>query len=116
MIRSILVLLILSLILNLNLSAQQSKEKFLIIGTYTSGPDDDGIYVYKFNTETGDHSFVSSVKTSNPSFLAISPDQKFVYAVNENADSTRFTVTGFISSFLFNKSSGRLSFINKQES
>jgi len=116
MIRSILVLLILSLNLSLSLSAQQSKEKFLIIGTYTSGPNDDGIYVYKFNTETGDYSFVSSVKTSNPSFLAISPDQKYVYAVNENADSTRFTVTGFISSFSFNKTTGKLSFINRQES
>src|SRR4026208_1476164 len=100
MIRSVLALLILSL--NLSLSAQQSKEKYLIIGTYTS-ESSEGIYVYKLNTETGDNSFVSSAKASNPSFLTISPDQKYVYAVNENADSTRFTITGHVAAFSFNK-------------
>ena len=116
MIRSIIAVLFLHLSLSFNLCAQQSKEKYLIIGTYTSGPDDDGIFVYKFNTETGDNSFVSSVKTSNPSYLAVSPGQKYLYAVNENADSTRFTVTGFVSAYSFNKATGKLSFINKQES
>jgi 6-phosphogluconolactonase len=113
MIRTVLTLLILSL--NLSLSAQQSKEKYLIIGTYTS-ESSEGIYVYKFNTETGDNSFASSAKASNPSFLTISPDQKYVYAVNENADSTRFTITGHVAAFSFNKTTGRLNFINKQES
>ena len=116
MIKSIIVLLILSLSLTLNLRSQQSKEKYLVIGTYTSSASDDGIYVYKFNTETGDNSFVSSIKTSNPSFLAISPNQKYVYAVNENADTTRFTVTGHIAAFAFDKATGKLSFLNKQES
>ena len=116
MIKSIIVLLILSLSLTLNLRSQQSKEKYLVIGTYTSSANDDGIYVYKFNTETGDNSFVSSIKTSNPSFLAISTNQKYVYAVNENADTTRFTVTGHIAAFAFDKATGKLSFLNKQES
>ena len=99
-----------------NLSAQKSKEQFLIIGTYTPSATSDGIYVYKFNTETGENSFVNSVKTSNPSYLAISPNQKYVYAVNENADSTRFHVTGHVAAFSFDKTSGKLNFINKQES
>ena len=111
--RSLLVFLV--LVLGVSLSAQKSKEQFLIIGTYTSGTN-DGIYVYKFNTETGENSFVSSVKTSNPSYLAISPNQKYVYAVNENADSTRFTVTGHVAAFSFDKTTGKLNFINKQES
>ena len=113
MIKSLLVFLVLSL--SVNLSAQRSKEQFLIIGTYTSGSS-DGIYVYKFNTETGENSFVSSVKTSNPSYLAISPNKKYVYAVNENADSTRFTVTGHVAAFSFDKTTGKLNFINKHES
>ncbi|HEY5968803.1 MAG TPA: lactonase family protein [Chitinophagaceae bacterium] len=113
MIKSLLVFLVLCL--SVNLSAQKSKEQFLIIGTYTSGTN-DGIYVYKFNTETGENSFVSSVKTSNPSYLAISPNQKYVYAVNENADSTRFTITGHVAAFSFDKTTGKLNFINKQES
>lgn len=113
MIKSLLVFLVLSL--SVSLSAQKTKEQFLIIGTYTPGTT-DGIYVYKFNTETGENSFVSSVKASNPSYLTISPNKKFVYAVNENADSTRFTVTGHVAAFSFDKATGKLSFINKQES
>ena len=115
MTKSILIFLFLSLTLSLSLCSQKTKEQFLVIGTYTSETS-DGIYVYKFNTETGENSFVSSAKTSNPSYLAISPDKKFVYAVNENADSTRFTVTGHVAAFSFDKSTGKLNFINKQES
>ncbi len=113
MIKSLLVFLVVGL--SVSLSAQKSKDQFLIIGTYTTGTN-DGIYVYKFNTETGENSFVSSVKTSNPSYLAISPNQKYVYAVNENADSTKFTVTGHVAAFSFDKITGKLNFINKQES
>lgn len=108
MIRTIVVFLFLSLNLNFNLFSQQSKEKFLIIGTYTSGGS-DGIYVYKFNTETGDNSFVSSVKTSNPSFLVVSPGNKYVYAVNEDAP-------GHVTSFVFNRSNNMLLQKNQQPS
>jgi 6-phosphogluconolactonase len=90
-----------------------SQGKFLLIGTYTSGKS-EGIYVYKFNSSNADNSFVSVVKTSNPSFLAVSPNNKFVYSVNENADSTRFTIGGNISAFAFNK--GVLTELNKVSS
>jgi len=79
-----------------------------VIGTYTSGTS-DGIYVYKFNTETAENSFVSSVKTSNPSFLAISPNKKFVYAVNEDAP-------GHVTAFIFNKPNNKLLQVNQQPS
>jgi 6-phosphogluconolactonase len=114
MIKSLLTFLIVALCISL--SAQKSKEQFLIIGTYTPSATNDGIYVYKFNTETGENAFVSSVKTSNPSFLVVSPNQKYIYAVNENADSTRFHVTGHVAAFSFDKASGKLNFINKHES
>lgn len=92
-----------------------SQENYLLIGTYTSGKS-EGIYVYKFDSKTGDAKSVSSIKASNPSYLAVSPNQKYVYAVNENADSTKYTVTGHIAAYSFNKATGTLSFINKQES
>jgi 6-phosphogluconolactonase len=106
---------LLYLFLLCSLSAIAQKEHYLLIGTYT-GVKSEGIYVYKFNSATGDNSFVSVVKSSNPSFLAVSPNNKFVYAVNENADSTRFTVGGNISAFAFNKMNGTLTEINKQPS
>ena len=98
----------LSLSLSLSLCSQKSKEQFLIIGTYTSGTS-DGIYVYKFNTETGQNSFVSSIKTSNPSYLTISPNKKFVYAVNEDDP-------GNVTAFVFNKPNSRLLQVNQQPS
>ena len=52
---------------------KKNSQKYLLIGTYTSGKS-DGIYVYKFNTETGDFSQVSSAKTDNPSFITVSPN------------------------------------------
>ena len=106
MIKSLLAFLVLSL--SVNLSAQKSKEQLLIIGTYTSDKS-DGIYVYKFNTETGENNFVSSVKTSNPSYLTISPNNKFVYAVNEDAP-------GNVTAFVFNKPNNKLLQVNQQPS
>src|SRR5439155_12505771 len=54
-----------------------AQSNYLLIGTYTNGGS-KGIYVYKFNSSTGDFDSVSMVKTNNPSYLDISPDQKFV--------------------------------------
>ncbi|MGC4104680.1 lactonase family protein [Ferruginibacter sp.] len=99
------------------LPALAQKENYLLVGTYTgANSKSEGIYVYKFNTLTGDNSLVSVTKSSNPSFLAIAPDKKTVYAVNENADSTRFIVGGNISSFSFDHAKGTLTEISKQPS
>jgi 6-phosphogluconolactonase len=88
----------------------QKKENYLLVGTYTTGKS-EGIYVYRFNTVTGDFDSVSMIRTSNPSYLAISPNQKFVYAVHENANNGK---GGEVAAFLFNKEQGKLSFINQQ--
>lgn len=95
--------------------SQPTNEFYLIAGTYTTAKS-EGLYVYKFNTLTGENKLISTTKTSNPSFLTISPNEKFVYAVNEDADTTPLTITGHVSSFSFNKKNGTLTFINKQES
>ena len=97
------------------ISAQANQDWYLLAGTYTAGKS-EGIYVYKFNTTTGENKLISTAKASNPSFLTVSPNEKFVYAVNEVADSARFIVTGHVAAFSFDKKSGTLSFINKQES
>lgn len=88
--------------------AQKSPEVYLIAGTYTSG-NNEGIYIYKFNTENGDSRLISSVKTSNPSFLTISPDQKLIYCVNEDA-------SGAVTAFSFDKSKGAITELNRQSS
>ena len=88
----------------------QKKENYLLIGTYTSGKS-EGIYVYRFNGATGDFDSVSMIKTSNPSYLAVSPDERFAYAVHENANNGH---GGEIAAFSFEKESGKLSLINQQ--
>jgi len=94
---------------SVNLVHSQSNNKIypLLIGTYTSSGTSDGIYVYDFNSQTGDVHLKTKVSgEENPSYLAISNDGKHVYAVNEVRN-------GGISSFLFNPTSGELTFLNR---
>lgn len=88
------------------------KENYLIVGTYTGGKS-EGIYVYHFNSDTGDFDSVSMVKSNNPSYLAVSPNEKYVYAVNEASDKGN---GGKVSAYEFNKKNGQLSFINQEPS
>ncbi|MBI5857158.1 MAG: lactonase family protein [Sphingobacteriales bacterium] len=89
------------------------QENYLIVGTYDS-PKSEGIYVYKFNSNDAGIKEISHVKTSNPSFLTVSVDGKYVFAVNETADST--SKGGRVSSFSFDKKKGILSFLSQQSS
>ena len=89
---------------------QSNPLQYLITGTYTGGKS-EGIYVFEFNSNNGSYREVSHIKSSNPSFLAVSPDEKFVYAVNENGNNDN---GGEVSAFSFDKKTGRLTAINKQ--
>lgn len=78
----------------------------LVVGAYTSGSS-KGIAVYRFYTETGRLAYLNQIDgISNPSYLAVSKNNKFVYAVNENDQ-------GEVSSFSFEPKTGKLTFINK---
>lgn len=103
-----IVLLLFLQSIGLLLFSQKNKEQYLIIGTYTTTVS-DGIYVFKFNTRTGENSMISVAIASNPSFLTISPDKRFVYAVNENAP-------GQVTAFSFDKKTGKLTKLNQQPS
>ena len=67
---------------------------FAYIGTYTrDAPGGDsgqaqseGIYVAKVDAGTGGLELVQTVPSDNPSFLALSPDERFLYAINEIKD------------------------------
>ncbi|MCX4165422.1 MULTISPECIES: lactonase family protein [Paraburkholderia] len=84
----------------------------LLIGTYTGGKS-EGLYVYRFDTKTGDATPVSVAKTVNPSYLVVSGDRRYVYAVNEGpGDNGPATQRGGISAFRFDAPSGQLTFLN----
>src|SRR5918992_5107835 len=62
--------------------ARPARELTLFIGTYTSGKS-EGIYVYRMNSDTGQLKMFGSIKSDNPSFLALDRSRRFLYAVNE---------------------------------
>jgi 6-phosphogluconolactonase len=85
----------------------------LIVGTYTSGKS-EGLYVFRFDTKTGEAQLVSVAKTVNPSFLVVSRDNRFVYAVNElPGDNGPASLRGDVSAFGFDAASAQLTFLNK---
>jgi 6-phosphogluconolactonase len=73
-------------ILSAAVEAQNYNESLLYAGTYTKGKS-EGIYVYRMNHATGELKLSSVAKSaSNPSFLAIDSNRKFLYAVNESGE------------------------------
>ncbi len=90
------------------LNAQNTK---LLVGTYTNNSKSEGIYVFNFDSKTGKATLANSVAADDPSFLTVSPDKKFVYAVNELGNDKG---GGTVSSFSFDNSNGKLQLINKQ--
>ncbi|MCW3075100.1 MAG: hypothetical protein JWP69_2169 [Flaviaesturariibacter sp.] len=96
------------LLLPLIISAQSVK---LLVGTYTGGRS-HGIYVYYFNTKSGEATLIDYANTSNPSFLAVSAAGNHVYAVNENGGAAGGSVTAFS----FDKINGRLQQLNSRPS
>ena len=92
-----------------NDSIESMGEMYMLVGTYTSDKGSKGIYVYKFDTDTGMSDSVSMVEVANPSFLVVSPDEKYVYSVGEGGDNDSFA-----HSFSFNKEDGKLTLLNSQ--
>src|SRR5437763_1005160 len=64
-----------------SLSASAQGHNYMLTGSYTNSKS-KGIHVYDFNSSNGSSGFIDSASTSNPTYLAVSPDQKFVLAVN----------------------------------
>ena len=82
-------------------------ERFYL-GTYTSSGS-LGIYQASLNLGTGAFGATNLAATSsNPSFVALTPNHRFLYAVNESANT--------VSAFSVNPASGSLTFLNSQPS
>lgn len=85
------------------------------VGTYT-GPKSKGIYVGELDLASGALTIKGvAVETANPSFLAIHPSQKFLYAVGEidNFDKKK---TGAVSAFAIDPKTGDLTLLNQKAS
>lgn len=85
------------------------------LGTYTRGKS-EGIYVSELDLHSGKLADARlAAKAINPSFVAIHPSRRFVYAVGEINDF-QGNKTGGVSAFAVDASTGQLTRINQQSS
>jgi len=86
------------------------------VGTYASGGG-RGIYRLDFDRSTGRWASEPTLAagSTNPSFLALHPSGRFLYAVNELQDF-QGKPTGALSAFAVDGSTGRLTLLNEQAS
>jgi 6-phosphogluconolactonase len=84
-------------------------------GTYT-GKDSRGIYLATFDSQTGALGVPELAgEATSPSFLAIHPSRRFLYAVGEisNFEGKK---TGGVMAFAIDPSTGKLTLLNQQSS
>jgi 6-phosphogluconolactonase len=82
-----------------------SGQQLVYIGTYTRPPS-KGIYVWRFQPSSGKLTPLGlAAETSNPTFLAVAPNQRFLYAANEDK-------TGTIGAFAIDAANGQLKLLN----
>ena len=92
--------------------AKASSEQRLFVGTQTSGTS-KGIYAYSFDAATGELKQTGlAAEAEMPTFLALSPDRKVLFAANEINQFER-KKSGAISSFAVNRQTATLTKINQ---
>lgn len=96
--------------------SEQSNMPTVFIGTYTRGTRSEGIYVHRFDPESGALTPVSVASgAENPSFLALHPGGRFLYAASE-VESFGGRAQGAIYAYAVDARAGRLSFLNARGS
>jgi 6-phosphogluconolactonase len=95
--------------------SKKPSESLLYVGTYTNGKS-EGIYVYRMNSGSGELKHAATVKgVSNPSFLAIDPNRRFLYAANESGEFAG-RKGGGVTAFAIDRKTGDLRKLNEQHS
>ncbi len=91
----------------------------VFVGTYTrlaphlKTANGKGIYSYSLDLETGELVYLSEMQhIVNPSFFALDPQHRFLYAVSEVWGWPE----GLLSAYRINQETGALTFLNKQSS
>jgi 6-phosphogluconolactonase len=97
------------------ITAEAAEPTRVFIGTYTQADGSQGIYQAELNGDDGALKLIGLAgDAKNPSFLALSPGDRFLYAVNEVADYDQ-TRGGAVSAFSVDES-GDLALLNHQSS
>src|SRR6185437_16325749 len=87
--------------------------QIVYVGAYTNPGGAKGINAFRFDASTGKLTSLGLMaETTSPSFLAIAPNGKFLYAVNET-DTFQGQKGGAVSAFSIDRSTGKLTFLNQ---
>jgi 6-phosphogluconolactonase len=93
----------------------EPNSSLLYIGTYT-GSKSKGIYSARFDSVTGKLTAPQlAAETKNPTFLALHPNGRLLYAVGE-VDDFQGKGVGAVSAFAIDGKSGELTLLNQQSS
>ncbi len=88
---------------------------FVYIGPYT-GEQSKGIYVCRFDSKSGRlESPQLAAEVTNPSFLAVHPNGRFLYAVSE-VSTYEGQRSGYVNAFEIDRGTGKLTLLNKVSS
>jgi 6-phosphogluconolactonase len=86
---------------------------FVYVGTYTNTGKSQGIYAYRFDAKTGKLEPIGLAgQATNPSYLAIHPSRRYLYAVSEisNFSGQR---SGAVSAFSIDRKTAKLTPMNQ---
>lgn len=92
---------------------QADGKDLVYVGTYTQDTKSKGIYAYRFDPSTGKVTDLGvAAETTNPSFVAMDPTGRYLYAVNE-LQNYQGPNSGGVSAFSIDRVTGKLTFINE---
>lgn len=96
-------------------STVSARDLLVFLGTYTNALS-RGIYVSRLDPATGHLSLPElAAETPSPSYLALSPNKKFLYAANEvdGFKDSSIENGGAVTAFAVDSSSGKLTLLNQ---
>ena len=98
-------------------AGQEAKRRLLFVGTQTvDGSTSKGIYAFHWDPVAGELAAAGlAVESENPTFLALDPEAKYLFAANE-INSFEAQASGAVSSFVVDRAAARLKPINKMRS
>jgi 6-phosphogluconolactonase len=89
------------------------KPYLVYVGTYTTKQNSKGIYAYWFDAGTGKLKAAGlAAESADPSFVAVHPSGKYLYAVNE-VEEFAGKKSGAVSAFAIDRRSGALKLLNQ---
>lgn len=98
-----------------SLNVRRARQLPFYVGTYTSGKS-EGIYYYSLDLSSGELRHRSTTKNvKDPSFVAIAPGGRHLYAVNE-LEEFEGKKSGAVSAFAVDQRTGDLRLLNQQPS